>query len=835
MYLHIDVEKTFFILTQKWYYEIVDTFQRVCGALGVEAKGREVRCNCPAHGGDSQSLSVRELPDGKVQITCFSQRCERDAILAAVGLTWQDLLPDNTIHRHGVKRRASKPTDKWTQERIGGEDVFVKWELVCAYLYLDEQGNLLYEKLRYRPGEKYRNAPEMAKKQKSFAFSRKAANGNVIWGMDGGWHEFNPKRRRWEYLRNESQHRVDEKPVDGAEWFDAPRRVLYDLPMLVADLQSGVKEVWVCEGEPDAGVLRRSLGMAATTADSGAGTWRREYTQFLAKFEVVVIVADRDLPGLKGAIQKRDAILAVDPAPVVRVVLPGEGNDAEEFVLKGGVREGFVEIDPEAEVAKLTESSPPNPPLPVDENGSSGFARESFWFNDVELAEAFVDAHGDRLRFCAKFGFWLRWTGAYWAEDQNAGEGFLDEWRKYARVQERVGHKMIESEKYGEKFCKKIDGQIKRNLSSTGVSSVEGLVKRIHPVPVSPDQLDQELDYLPVANGTIDLRRGVLVPADPAHLFTGCVNLIYDENADCPEWIKFLDESLGSPQMTEYMRMVVGYLLTGRTSEQKFWFFYGPPRSGKGTCIRILQKLMGNLSVVLQKQFIMKSNFPVTIAEHWARAKGKRLMVINEVDSRDRWDEAKLKEVTGEDMINARKLNENSYDFFPTFKMLAVGNEKPRVRGEDDAFWTRVLPVEFPNSRVGKFQDQKLGETLERELPGILLWAVSGAKDWYEKGLPTPEEVQAHLDEYKRSSDTIRKFLVACTDYKTGFTIGGQELFEAYEKYNRKIGNKFYLNKNDFGLKVKLRTDVKYKKVEKGMKLIDHALKFEEEWDYDAE
>lgn len=830
-------------------------FKRVCEALGVEAKGRSVRCNCPAHGGGSQSLSVRELPDGKVQLTCFSQRCERDAILAAVGLSWQDLLPDNTNHRHGVKRRASKPTDKWTQERIGGEDVFVKWDLVCAYLYLDEQGNLLYEKLRYRPEEKYRNAPEMAKKQKSFAFSRKAPNGNVIWGMDGGWHEFNPKRRRWEYLRNEPQHRVDEKPKDGAEWFDAPRRVLFDLPMLVADLQSGVREVWVCEGEPDAVVLRRSLGVSSTTADAGAHTWRAEYTEFLAKFGTVVIVADNDKPGLGGAIRKRDALMAFDPAPVVRVVVPGEGKDAEEFLLKGGTREGFREIDAEAELSRLTakeagpdtslesltdspdsdDQTPPDPPLPDNGGGSSRSSREPFYFHDMDLAEAFVAERGARLRFCAKFGYWLRWTGAYWAEDDKGGEAFLTEWRGFAREQECVGAKILDEQKYGSDFLKKVRRQVDRVLSSQGASSVEGLAKRVYPVPVSPDELDQELDYLPVANGTVDLRRGVLVPADPAHLFTGCVNLIYDEQADCPEWIKFLDESLGSPQMTEYMRMVVGYLLTGRTSEQKFWFVYGPPRSGKGTFVRILQKLMGNLSVVLQKQFIMKSNFPVTIAEHWARAKGKRLMVINEVDSRDRWDEAKLKEVTGEDMINARKLNENSYDFYPTFKMLAVGNEKPRVRGEDDAFWTRVLPVEFPNSRVGKFQDQKLGETLERELPGILLWAVSGAKDWYANGLPTPEEVQAHLDEYKRSSDTIRKFLVACADYKTGFTIGGKELFEAYEKYNKKIGNKFYLNKNDFGPKLKQRTDIIYTRTNQGYRLMDHSLKFEEEWDFDAE
>lgn len=832
----------------------IRVFQQVCDALGVEAKERSVRCNCPAHGGDSQSLSVRELPDGKVQLTCFSQRCERDAILAAAGLSWQDLLPDNTNHRHGVKRRASKPTDKWTQERIQGEDVWVKWDLVCAYLYLDEQGSLLYEKLRYRPEEKYRNAPEMAKKQKSFAFSRKAANGNVIWGMDGGWHEFNPKRRRWEYLRNESQHRVDEKPKDGAEWFDAPRRVLFDLPMLVSDLQSGVREVWVCEGEPDAGVLRRSLGVSSTTADAGAHMWRAEYTEFLAKFGTVVIVADNDKPGLGGAIRKRDALMAFDPAPVVRVVVPGDGKDAEEFLLKGGTREGFREIDAEAELLfwaakeagpdtsleSLTDSpdsddqTPPDPPLPDNGDESSRSSREPFYFHDMDLAEAFVAERGARLRFCAKFGCWFWWDGVHWSEDLNAGSSYLDEWRPFAREQETLGRKILAEGKYPEKWLKEVKAQVGRVLSSQGARSVEGLAKQIDPIPVSPDKLDQELDLLPVANGTVDLRRGVLLPADPAHLFTSVVPVAYDAEADCPRWVQFLRESLADEEMVEYIRVAVGYWLTGRTSEHKFWFLYGPPRSGKSTFVKIVTRLQGKFFVNMMKKFVMKAGPTTTIDEHWARAKGKRLMTIAEVDHSDRWDESLLKQVTGEDVITARRLHENSYDFTATFKMLAIGNARPKVRGEDGAFWTRVLPVAFPNARSAEEQDEGLEDALVAELPGILLWALDGAKEWYERGkLWVPSSIAEEIDEYKRDSDILGKFLAACTEESGGY-IKGQELFEAYQKWAKKT-NSWNMNKNAFGQFMKQRTDVIYEHTREGKKLRDRMLKLEDHWDLDAE
>ncbi|MCL4780698.1 MAG: DNA primase [Gammaproteobacteria bacterium] len=56
------------------------------------APGRWV-ARCPAHEDRSPSLSIRELPDGRVLLHDFAG-CDTESVLAAVGLRMTDLFPE---------------------------------------------------------------------------------------------------------------------------------------------------------------------------------------------------------------------------------------------------------------------------------------------------------------------------------------------------------------------------------------------------------------------------------------------------------------------------------------------------------------------------------------------------------------------------------------------------------------------------------------------------------------------------------------------------------------------------------------------------------------------
>lgn len=57
---------------------------------------------CPAHPDRSPSLSIRAVDDGRVLIHCFAG-CDTESVLAAVGMTFRDLMPERIGTEHSYK------------------------------------------------------------------------------------------------------------------------------------------------------------------------------------------------------------------------------------------------------------------------------------------------------------------------------------------------------------------------------------------------------------------------------------------------------------------------------------------------------------------------------------------------------------------------------------------------------------------------------------------------------------------------------------------------------------------------------------------------------------
>lgn len=65
---------------------------------------------CPAHDDKGPSLSVRELDSGICLVHCFAG-CEVAAVLAAAGLTFDDLYPERQIENGKPERRPFPAVD----------------------------------------------------------------------------------------------------------------------------------------------------------------------------------------------------------------------------------------------------------------------------------------------------------------------------------------------------------------------------------------------------------------------------------------------------------------------------------------------------------------------------------------------------------------------------------------------------------------------------------------------------------------------------------------------------------------------------------------------------
>lgn len=110
-------------------------------------------------------------------------------------------------------------------------------------------------------------------------------------------------------------------------------------PGPVQDLSG--QSVWIAEGESDAEVLT-SIGLVAVSAPNGAGSWSKADYSALRSAKEAVIVADRDIPGLKRALGLYEHLRGLDcPA---YIVIPAVGKDATEHHLAGLGVQDFIRL-----------------------------------------------------------------------------------------------------------------------------------------------------------------------------------------------------------------------------------------------------------------------------------------------------------------------------------------------------------------------------------------------------------------------------------------------------------------------------------------------------------
>ena len=105
-----------------------------------------------------------------------------------------------------------------------------------------------------------------------------------------------------------------------------------------------------------------------------------------------------------------------------------------------------------------------------------------------------------------------------------------------------------------------------------------------------------------------------------------------------------------------------------------------------------------------------------------AKLHGARLVVAQETEKGRRWDETKIKTMTGGDKMTARFMRQDFFDFMPKFKLLIVGNHKPRLDNVDEAMRRRLLLVPFTVQIPPDERDPDLPRKLKAEWPAILRW-----------------------------------------------------------------------------------------------------------------
>ena len=241
----------------------------------------------------------------------------------------------------------------------------------------------------------------------------------------------------------------------------------------------------------------------------------------------------------------------------------------------------------------------------------------------------------------------------------------------------------------------------------------------------------------------------------------------------------------GNTEMIDYLQEVFGYCLTESTAERCLFYLYGEGRTGKSTLLNVWRKIMGDYSQNMAPHSLVAQKYPGAINNDIARMQNVRMVTAIETDSDQSFSEALVKQLTGgTDMVSARFLYSEYFDFVPVAKIFVASNHLMGIKGSDEAVWDRIRLIPF-NVRVAEDkQDKDLFEKLLKEKAGIFNWALEGHRRWQIRGaLLHPQVMKIALAQYRAEVDVVGDFLAgACINSPNSDIVAG-EIFDAFKAW----------------------------------------------------
>jgi putative DNA primase/helicase len=283
----------------------------------------------------------------------------------------------------------------------------------------------------------------------------------------------------------------------------------------------------------------------------------------------------------------------------------------------------------------------------------------------------------------------------------------------------------------------------------------------------------------------IDLNTGQTRKTVATDYFTKIMGAPYCAQPGTPHplWDKFLHRvTAQDPDLIEFLQRFLGYCLTGDVHEQVLVFLFGTGANGKSVFVNTVSKIFGTYATIAPMEMFLTSHADRHPAEI-AKLRGARLVVAQENQKGRRWDEAKIKTLTGGDRLTARYMRGEWFDFQPNHKLLIVGNHKPSLASVDEAIRRRFLLVPFTVQIPPDERDPELTAKIQPEWPAIVRWMVEGCLKWQQTGLMVPKAVRDATEEYLADQDAITQWLGECVEnYPDAFTKSA-ELFASWRTW----------------------------------------------------
>lgn len=363
-------------------------------------------------------------------------------------------------------------------------------------------------------------------------------------------------------------------------------------------------------------------------------------------------------------------------------------------------------------------------------------------------------------------------------------------------------------EENDERIKMSIKGLSKNLLSINQINEVYGHLKIESYTPAENINCHRKLNLIHCKNGMLEIKNQqiTLLEHSENYYSTSCLGVSYTPDASAPRWLNFISEVTEhygdeKEKAIQLLQEIVGYMLIPGNNLQKFFLFYGLPRSGKSVVGHIITKILGDNNV---------SSLPfesLSKETRTAELSSKLLNLSGELSRGVKIDSATIKSLVGEDNVTGRKLYSDPFYFVNPAKILTICNCLPHFNDNSTAIMERLIIVNFDTQIPEDKRNPNLKNELEQELDGIFKWAIQGLISLQKRGrfVEVNKGIQAK-EMVQQIADTVR-YWVKELDFSN---LNYDTIIEGYAKLSLK---KAYDNYTEFcknvGITIEKKIDFK--------------------------
>jgi phage/plasmid-associated DNA primase len=428
--------------------------------------------------------------------------------------------------------------------------------------------------------------------------------------------------------------------------------------------------------------------------------------------------------------------------------------------------------------------------------------------NHASCAQYFYNLKPDSYAFSPV----LKWfallpTGAWQQTDEVPSSLKTDLWRTL-KSEALAFQSTLDVAKEAEK---ELFAQCKRFLIAIGNASFcEGICKFLPTSFENADlhqRMDERRDLFAFRDCVFELDTGVVRPIRPEDYIS--LTCGYDFPRESSPAMRaritaLLHSIWEDEESTQYMLNLLAKQLHGAKTDEEVYVSTGTGRNGKGLLSELVKRAFGGYFHTCEHNLITKKSDKKDAPNPALfKAKGKRILQVQEPEADDKLQIGTIKELSGGDVVTARDLytRGGGVSFVPQFSLWIQANTVPKLNKLDRAIGLRLVVLPFPfqfcsnpaaaNERLGDPTLKKSmanDETWRNEFVLMLLERAVANRD---APLVRPRAVCDASDEYLATNDPVCSWLAA------NFVFQGLDVNDKHNRISSSALLKRFLQETD--------------------------------------